>query len=340
MTSDPTPSHPTSKGSPPGDPTLSDPKLIAQIQRRYGIVGRERELTVALAALAGDRHLLLEGPVGTGRSTLALAVCRYLGHEPVRVAAVGRCDAAANGRPARPADHGDIVKAAPTGDDAAAVTAFNAGPLAQAMRDGRPLLISDLDHLPEAVQNALAVALDERLVCVPEVGEVRAAEGFAVVATIDSGDRSAGRVSGALGERFEHLALGYQSAADEAAIVAADSGSDDVSLVGTAVRVTRGTRLHPGFARGASVRGASDMVTITEDLWAENRDACGAVNRETLRRAAETALIPLVTLAGDADDNGAAALDDLLELVCGRGQDPDVVLAASAARGPGRAVAP
>ena len=72
------------------------------------------------------------------------------------------------------------------------------------------------------------------------------------------------------------------------------------------------------------MRGASDMVTITEDLWAENRDACGAVNRETLRRAAEAALAPLVELSPGADL--ASALDDLLELVCGRGQDPDVVL--------------
>ena len=33
----------------------------------------------ARAALAGGRHLLLEGPVGSGKTTLALAVCRDLG---------------------------------------------------------------------------------------------------------------------------------------------------------------------------------------------------------------------------------------------------------------------
>ena len=291
----------------------NDPTAIAQIQRRYGIVGRQDALAAALAALSAGRDLLLEGPTGVGKSTVALAVCKHLALEPVRVDG-----------------------AAATHDESAA--AFVGGPLAEAMRDARLLFVTRLDRLPETVQNALATALKERLVCAPHAGEARAAAGFAAAATCDLGDpRGAGRLAGALGECFERLTLGYQSAADEAAIVAADSGSDDVSLIGVAVRVTRGTRLHPGFARGASVRGASDMVTITEDLWAETRDACGAVNRETLRRAAEAALAPLVAMTAGADL--AVALDDLLELVCGRGQDPDVALAAGVSVGRDRAPA-
>jgi MoxR-like ATPase len=313
----------------------NDSTAIAQIQRRYGIVGRQAELAAALAALSAGRDLLLEGPTGVGKSTVALAVCKQLGRELVRFDAGGDRGGGARGA-VMPRDGGAHDGEAAPRDDGAA--AFVAGPLAEAMRDGRLLFIARLDYLPESSQDALAAALKERLVRVPLAGEVRAASGFAVVATCDPGDpQGAGRLADALGERFERLTLGYQSAADEAAIVAADSGSDDVSLVGVAVRVTRGTRLHPGFARGASVRGASDMVTITEDLWAENRDACGAVNRETLRRAAEAALAPLVTLCADTDL--ATALDDLLELVCGRGQDPDVVLAAGAARADGRGVA-
>ena len=297
----------------------NDPTPIAQIQRRYGIVGRQAELAAALAVVGAGRNLLLEGPAGVGKSTVALAVCRYVDREPVRV------------------DGGSVHDGAGVAHDGAGVAhddaaAFVAGPLARAMRDGGLLFVARLDCLPEAVQSALASALKERVVRVSGVGEVHAAPAFAAVATCDPGDpRGAGRLAGALGERFERLTLGYQSAADEAAIVAADSGSDDVSLVGVAVRVTRGTRLHPGFVRGASVRGASDMVTTTEDLWAANRDACGAVNRETLRRAAEAALAPLVEPAAGSDP--ANALDDLLELVCGRGQDPDVVLATETARG-------
>ena len=65
----------------------------------------------------------------------------------------------------------------------------------------------------------------------------------------------------------------------------AETGCDDAALVRTAVRLTRATRLHPRFRKGASVRGAIATVAIAERLWSAARDACGSVSRETLRRA-------------------------------------------------------
>ena len=58
---------------------------IEKIQQEHGIVGRERELAMALAVLGAGRHLLLEGPVGVGKTTVALAVCAHLGRDTVRV---------------------------------------------------------------------------------------------------------------------------------------------------------------------------------------------------------------------------------------------------------------
>ena len=45
----------------------------------------EREMAMALAVLGAGRHLLLEGPVGVGKTTVALAVCSHLGRDTVRV---------------------------------------------------------------------------------------------------------------------------------------------------------------------------------------------------------------------------------------------------------------
>ncbi len=97
--------------------------------------------------------------------------------------------------------------------------------------------------------------------------------------------------------------------------------------------MTGARRLHPRFRKGASVRGAFATVAIAERLWAVNRAACGAVDKPTLRRAAEAALTTRVDLRDDLDADIGVALDELFELVVDRGEDPDVVLARPEAEG-------
>jgi MoxR-like ATPase len=292
---------------------------IAQIQQQHGIIGREAELAIALAVLGAGRHLLLEGPVGVGKTTVALAVCGHLGRDTVRVDGDDRySESKLTGWFDPP-----LVLKQGYGDEA-----FFPGPLAEAMRDGKVLFINELNRMPESVQNVLLPALDERLLQVPHIGELHAAPGFQVVATQNPVEYVAtGHLSEALRDRFEHLSLGYQDADEEESIVAVETGSDDAVLVRTAVRLTRATRLHPRFRKGASVRGAIATVAIAERLWEAERDACSTVSRETLRRAAAAALTTRVDLRDDIDADFGAALDELIELVVERGEDPDIALA-------------
>jgi len=292
---------------------------IEKIQREHGIVGREAELAMALAVLGAGRHLLLEGPVGVGKTTVALAVCAHLGRDTVRVDGDDRYS---ESKLTGWFDPPLVLK------EGYREESFFPGPLVEAMRGGRVLFINELNRMPESVQNVLLPALDEHLVQVPHIGEVRAAQGFQVVATQNPVEYVAtGHLSEALRDRFEHLALAYQSAAEEQDIVVAETGCDDAALVTTAVRLTRGTRLHPRFRKGASVRGAIATVAIAERLWQSDRDACGAVSRDVLRRAAEAALTTRVDIRDDIDADFGAALDELFAMVVDRGEDPDVVLA-------------
>ncbi len=148
----------------------------------------------------------------------------------------------------------------------------------------RVLFINELNRMPESVQNVLLPALDEGLLMVPHIGEVRAAAGFQVVATQNPVEYVAtGHLSEALRDRFEHLALAYQTAAEEEDIVAAETGCADAALVthGRApdARHAPATRR---FRKGASVRARSRRWPSPNAL-AGRRDACGAVSRAVLR---------------------------------------------------------
>ena len=267
---------------------------ITQIQRDHGIVGRADELAMALAVLGAGRHLLLEGPVGVGKTTVALAVCAHIGRSVVRVDGDDRySESKLTGWFDPP-----LVLAKGYNQDT-----FFAGPLVQAMRQGSVLFVNELNRMPEAVQNVLLPALDERLLIVPRIGDVRAAAGFQVVATQNPVEYIAtGHLSEALRDRFEHVGLDYQSAAEETEIVRRETGCADLALVDEAVAVTRATRGDPRFRKGASVRAAIAMVAI----------AARTEGPDALRRAAGAALPTRVELRDETDSPLPDVLDELV----------------------------
>ena len=210
---------------------------IKKIQAEHKIVGREEELTMSLAILETGRHLLLEGPVGVGKTTVALAVCRHLGHDTIRVDGDDRyTESKLTGwfDPQLLLKSGYVPQA------------FFHGPLSQAMTEGKVLFINELNRMPESVQNVLLPALDEHTLILPQIGVIRAKPGFRVVATQNPVEYIAtGHLSEALKDRFEHVVLHYQSAGEECAIVKQVTGCTDDALSREAVAIVRETRTNP-----------------------------------------------------------------------------------------------
>ncbi len=273
---------------------------IRRIQEESGIVGRDEELGLALAVLQTGRHLLFEGPVGVGKTTVALAVCHHLGRETVRVDGDDRySESKLTGWFDPP-----LVLSKGYSEET-----FFPGPLVQAMMEGSVLFINELNRMPEGVQNVLLPSLDERLLVVPRIGTIKAADGFQVIATQNPVEYIAtGHLSEALRDRFEHVALEYQDAPEEVRIVARETGSDgDGLLVWRAVAIARATRVHPKFKKGASVRAAIAMVAVAEQLV-----AVGMERDAALRRAAVAALTTRTELRDELGADFQGTLDEIM----------------------------
>ncbi|QNK80343.1 MoxR family ATPase [Nakamurella sp. PAMC28650] len=221
-------------------------------------IGRSREVELLLAALDGGAHVVLEGPPGTGKSTLLRTVARS------RDVPFHFVEGNAELTPARLVGHFDPARVL---SDGYVQEIFVDGPLAAALRDGGLLYVEELNRVPEETLNVLITVMSEAELHVPRLGRIDAAAGFRLVAAMNPFDAvGTARISAAVYDRTCRIAMGYQTAGDEVQIVSARAPEVPPVWRAGVVELTRRTRSHPDVRVGSSVRGAIDLVRVGTSL--------------------------------------------------------------------------
>ncbi|KUO42515.1 MAG: hypothetical protein APZ16_04280 [Candidatus Hadarchaeum yellowstonense] len=279
---------------------MGEMEEIKKIQQSFGVIGRERELERALAVVKAGRHLLIEGPVGVGKTVIALAISHYLQKQVYRVDGDERyTEQKLTGWFDPPV----VMRLGYVRE------AFIPGPLTLAMQNGGALFINELNRMPESVQNVLLPAMDEFRIEIPKIGKITAAKGFVIIATQNPREFIAtSPISEALRDRFELVTLGYQPEAEEVEIVKLHTGVDE-DFARLVVRIVRATREHPDIRRGASIRAAISVCLLALQLGGD---------AEAVRKACHLALPTRVELKEEARNQLDEVIDGIVDSVLKR----------------------
>lgn len=222
------------------------------------IVGRKEEIKAIAAAMNARKHILLEGPPGTSKSTMLRNLAKAA-DIPFYIIE-GNIDLT----PAKLIGHFNPSKV--MGDDYKPEY-FEKGPLTRAMEEGGILYIEEFNRMPADVANVLITPMEEGELHIPRYGYIKAVGSFSVIASQNPyDDVGTVRVSRAFMDRISLIKIDYQSEQEESEIVKLRTGCLAPSVIELVVKLVRKTREHPDIKLGASVRAAIDAADIFMSL--------------------------------------------------------------------------
>lgn len=218
------------------------------------VVGRREEIHLILSALRAEKHVFLEGPPGTSKSTILQAISNYT---DIGVCLItGNSDMTTN----KLVGYFDPAEALSKGYKP---EYFRAGPLYEAMKEGKYLYVEEFNRLPDETTNVFVTVISEKKLSVPRMGITESHPNFRIIAALNPlDDIGITRMSRALRDRFCSIRMDYQSRDEEIVIVKKRTRTEDDDIAGLAVDIARGTRRHPEVKLGSSVRGSIDMIDI------------------------------------------------------------------------------
>jgi MoxR-like ATPase len=288
---------------------------VKSIQKQYEIVGRFEEIKKILIAYYAGKNILIEGEVGTSKTTLARAFADYMDKKFFRVdgsedvlshVLVGYFDP-------------PLVIAKGYTEDA-----FLYGPLSRSMMNGGVLFVNELNRLPESTQNVLLSALDEGYLDVPKLPPIKKKTGFITIATMNPAEHvGVSNLGSALRDRFVWINVEFQSEEEETEIIRFkinnlikdqqitlnEPSIDKITKI--SARIIKLTRNHKNLRRGASVRAGIDIASLV--LISSSKDVNIQTDPEFWYSAAHMSLSTKIELEDGADTNLHAIINEIVD---------------------------